>query len=70
MNGHGTHWICTNRNCRWSLDGTHLNEKNGPPRCICGNPMRRSAIPIFTYLDFLRTADEREARAEVERKAE
>jgi hypothetical protein len=32
--------------------------------------MRRSAIPIFTYLDFLRTTDEREARAEVERKVE
>jgi len=72
MNGEEAHWICTNRNCGWSLDDTtYLNEKNRLPRCICGSPLRRSAIsPRFTYLDFLRITDEREAQAEVERKAE
>jgi hypothetical protein len=71
MNGQGAHWICTNRNCGWSLDNAYVNEQNGFPPCICGSPMRRSlSSPAFTYLDFLRSADEREAQAEVERKLE
>ena len=69
MDAQGTQWICTDRNCGWSLLHTHITEENKFPRCVCGSPMRRSLVsPVFTYLDFLRTTDQREADAELERK--
>lgn len=48
-------WCCPNRDCNWSMVGTTAEDAEAPPRCVCGSEMQKvEAVPVFTYLDFLR----------------
>lgn len=52
------HWHCVNRDCGWSAVMAHASCDDTVPRCVCGEPMKRSAMaPVFSYLDFLRDED-------------